>query len=65
MQTFHPTTQDHTPGEDFDAAFQALLATWNTHQNLKAAAAPTEALWESNNTLSQHRFSVARSRCSR
>lgn len=58
MQTFHPTTHD----AEFDAEFEALLTTWNQHQELKAQAAPTRALWESNCTLSHQRIRVARTR---
>lgn len=45
----------------FDAEFTALLATWNSHQQLKDQHAPMHELWESNGRLASQRYRAATS----
>ena len=49
-------THQHKSQDQFDAEFTALLETWNSHQQLKAADAPMHKLWESNGRLANQRL---------
>ena len=51
-----PLTHPNKSQEQFDAEFTALLQTWNSHQQLKAADTPMHELWESNGRLANQRF---------
>lgn len=58
--TTSPESPSHTKSQqDFDAGFEALLASWNVHQQLKASQGAIGDLWKSNAHLASQRFRVA------
>jgi hypothetical protein len=46
-------------GEEFDVAFSELLATWQSHQELRASAVPTSELFASHVSLDRLRERMA------
>lgn len=57
-----PTASTPTDAASFDAAFRALLHSWNRHHSLKDEHAPLDELWSSRCVLMDRRELVATAR---